>query len=415
MGPEDTGYLSAQTAGYAGVYGMRLRSIALIAASVTLSVYSASFAIDFSVYYPIANHVLTGDGTPYGEASGLPWPMWYRYPPLFLFLVFPFVLGPFRVGAFLFTLPKCWVLYSFVKQAIQRLESQPNWWIVALLAGPYIVMEFRYANAQFYVFALTAAALFLSSERPARAGVLLGTAVAIKIWPLFFVPYLAALRRWRAAGFAVATAIGLTLLPALYFGWSEHLALLAEWYEQESTIAATAGTIWFPSQSLFGVLTRYLTEIAYSSMPDSGYWNVNIAAISAETVRMVWMAIAVLGYGGLLLTASKRRIEELRLHAIAFCVVVLLQPFSQKQSALVVLVLPALVAGIVVANSWKTWPARLVVCAATLSVLQPIFASGQWQRTFQLLGVDALIVSLVLVGLILHKTSAQDSAPATSR
>ena len=374
---------------------MRLRLIALTSVALAVSYYASTFAIDFSVYYPIAKFMLPKGGPLYGEEVGLPWPMWYRYPPFFLFLVYPFSLPSFPTGAFLWTLPKCFVLYGLVRAQAARLGTLPNWWIVAAIAAPYVVMEFRYANVQFYVFALTAWALLLAVERPWRAAGILGVAIAIKIWPLFFVPYLAVRGQWRTAGGALCAAAALTLLPAAYLGWSANLELLAEWYAQESAIAATAGNIWFPSQSLFGVLTRYLSLINYSSMPDSGYWNLNVAALSAESVRVIWLGIALAGYLALLVAANRWRGALPQLHALAFCVLVLLQPFTQKQSALVVLILPALVAGCL--------PSRFTVAAAVLSIAQPVFATGYWQRTFQLLGLDALIVLLLLTGLALSR------------
>ena len=401
---------------------MRLRALILGFGAMALSLYAAAFAIDFSVYYPIANYVIADGGQPYGEASGLPWPMWFRYPPFFLFLVFPFTLVSFPVAAFLFTLPKCWVLYELVQRIRPKLSARPNWWIVVALAAPYVVLEFRYANVQFYVFALVVWALLAAVERPRWAAALLGTAIAIKIWPLFFVPYLAAQQRWRTAASALATALVLTMLPALYFGWSEHLQLLRDWYAQESSIAATAGTIWFPSQSLFGVLTRYFTAINYAAMPDPGYWNINLLSLSPELVRVVWVALTVVAYLALLAAAYRRnKGNGLHLHAIAFCLLVLLQPFSQKQSALVVLLLPGLVAGSLTTRAWQTWSARLIVTAAVISVLQPMFATGQWQRTFQLFGADALVVLLLLSGLLLHarpkyiRTANESSAAPESR
>lgn len=372
--------------------------------ALAVSLYAAAFAIDYSVYYAVAKFLLPKGGPLYG-AAGLPWPMWYRYPPLFLFFVFPLTLLPFRVGAFVWTLGKCAVLYGLAGRVLRELPSSPNWVLVCALALPYLVLEFRYANAQFFVFALTVWALMRVERFPRRAAFVLGLATAIKVWPLFFVPYWAARGRVAAAFGAVASAALLTLLPALYFGWDVHLSLLSEWYSQEASIASEAGSIWFPSQSLLGVLTRYLTEIDYSSMPDSNYWNVNFASFGAGSVWVLWLAVGAAGYAMLMLVANRWHGSALRMDAIAFCALVLLQPFAQKQSSLVVLVLPALVAGCLPARTRKTRAGWVIATAAVISGMQPLFASGDWQRSFQLVGVDTLIVLLLLAGMALSMRS----------
>ena len=53
-------------------------------------------AIDFGVYWHAAHVAFIDHLLPYGEESLLVWPMWYRYPPLFLFGVAPFLLLPLK-------------------------------------------------------------------------------------------------------------------------------------------------------------------------------------------------------------------------------------------------------------------------------------------------------------------------------
>src|SRR6516225_5079318 len=123
--------------------------------------------MDFRVYYYGARGVFDGTRPVYGQTSGLGWPMHYRYPPLFLLLFAPLTLLPLGWGAAIWVVLKIAVLIWLV-QAITRASPyafrplSDN--VIAVLPcilfiAPYIVEEFRYGNAQFFVFALTAASL----------------------------------------------------------------------------------------------------------------------------------------------------------------------------------------------------------------------------------------------------------------
>lgn len=147
-----------------------------------------------------------------------------------------------------------------------------------MLSGPYLVQEFRYGNAQFFIFALVAASLLWLRMRPTAAAFALGLAASLKIWPLFFFPYLGVRRQWRVLLWTLVFAVVLTLLPAAYFGWRGNATLLRQWASQEFQTQLGAAEVWFPSQSLRGVLMRYLVEIDYAKLPDPNYHNVNLLA-----------------------------------------------------------------------------------------------------------------------------------------
>src|SRR5438105_2667735 len=143
-----------------------------------------------------------------------------------------------------------------------------------LPALPYLVVEFHYGNVQFFIFALVAAALLCLDEWPVLAAFALALAISVKVWPLFFVPYLMVRRRLAVASLALAFSAGLTLLPASYFGWHTNASLLHQWANQELAIATTAGepvVIEFPSQSLHSMLMRFLVSLNYARLTDSNY------------------------------------------------------------------------------------------------------------------------------------------------
>jgi hypothetical protein len=227
----------------------------------------------------------------YGEKSGMGWPMHYRYPPLFLFLAAPFIVFSLPWAAGIFTALKCGAFFLLIRALWKRLGPSPGavaWLVPLLLAGPYVVEDLRYGNAQGFIFALTGAALLLVTSAPLLAAFALALAISIKAWPLFFIPYLAARRQWKVAGWTLALTGGLLLLPSLYFGLGSNLDLLAQWARQEFSTQTGSAEIWFPSQSLRGVLMRYLTVIDYTQVPDSNYPLIHVAELDPDVVRVLW-------------------------------------------------------------------------------------------------------------------------------
>lgn len=364
-----------------------------------LSYWASRFALDYGVYWDASKVVLQHGGVPYGEDSGLSWPMWYRYPPLLLLLFAPLTLLPLQAGAFLWALGKCMAVVELVRSLAERLSGvwEVELWLpAAAVAVPYWAMELRYGNAQFYVFALTATALLWAHSKPRLAGVLLGSAIAIKVWPLFFVPLLFLKSARRTVAVSLVVAVVLTMAPAVVFGWSTNLEWLGDWYEQESSISADAGAIWFPSQSFYGVARRHLSVIDYSVMPDTNYRNIHWAELSPETVRWIWLAAASIACLALFAGAWRSgKGRDLEWAALAFCALVLFEPFSQKQIALTVLTWPAVVAS----SRARGW-ARVSFLAAAFIAVYQLLLPGDMQRLLQVVGLDAAVVVLLALSLI---------------
>src|SRR5262249_13775201 len=160
-------------------------------------------------------------------------------------------------------------------------------------------------------------------------------------------------------GWTLAFTVVLMLLPAWYFGIGGNAYLLKEWALQEFTTQTGQAEIWFPSQSLRGVLMRYFTVIDYSQVPDSNYPLVHVATMAPIFIRAVWLGLVASLYAGLLAIAASRKTALFGvIEALAFTALILLEPFSQKYT-LVVLLWPAIVAGRLAVKS----PARGVLWA----------------------------------------------------
>lgn len=344
--------------------------------------------MDFRVYHYGARGVFDGTRPVYGPTSGMGWPMHYRYPPLFLLVFAPLAWLPLGLGSAVWVVLKAVVLVLLVRAITSRLSlgGTPGGWLLpTLLAGPYVVEEFRYGNAQFFVFALAAVGLLDVRKRPMLSAASLALSISLKVWPLFFVPYLAVRRDWKVVSWTLVVTAILTMLPSLYFGFGGNLHLLAQWFGQEFSTQLGESEIWFPNQSLRGVLMRYLTVIDYSQVPDSNYPLVHIAALDPAIVRAAWLGLAMAAYAGLLVIARRGEQSEGWIeHGLTFCMIGLLEPFTQKY-ALVVLLWPAIVAGML-----ATQPSlrNLIYAAVAAVIFQPLIPGAATQRLLQVLGFD---------------------------
>jgi len=400
--------------------GIQRRTWWIIAIVVVIAagfaIYAATRPLDFRVYHYGARGFFDGTRPMYGPSSGIGWPMHYRYPPLFLMLFAPFAALPLQVSAALWVILKVIVLAALGRALIRRLrlEHQPAAWLVAAcIAGPYVIEEFRYGNAQFFVFALTATALLIITARPILAAMLLALAVSLKVWPLFFLPYLFVRGQRKAVAWVLLGVLVLTLLPAGFLGFGENLRLLGEWGRQEFFTQLGAEELWLPNQSLRGILMRYLTRLDYTKVSDTKYPLVHVVETDPEVVRFLWLGLAGLAYAGLLALAACRKgsCDEVD-HGIAFCALGLLAPITLK-FALVMLIWPAMIAGMLaVRESTPAWIRRWICALCALALLQPLIPGAAAQRLAHALGMDFVITVLLVLPLVfLRRPAATSSSP----
>jgi len=371
-----------------------------------LSYLAASRPVDFPVYHYGTRHMLAGSGPLYGPQSGIGWPQIYRYPPLFLVLFIPFALLPLRLAAILWAALKFGVLGLLARALFFRLRTRSlGLQLLSLVPVlPYLAVELHYGNAQFFVFALVAAALLFLDERPTLAAVALALAISVKVWPLFFVPYLMARKRVRLAGIALMFTAGFTLVPAGYFGWHENASLLHQWADQEFGVAMTAGEpaiVGFPSQSMHSILMRFLGSVDYANLTDANYPKLNLATLDPRLLEFLWFILAAAGYAGLLALARREHSDDLTTHSIAFCALLLLQPFTQIGD-LVILLWPIAIAVAALRDqaALPAWGRAALYLALSLMVLKPLVPTREMQRFLQVAGVDFAALSLLTAGLI---------------
>lgn len=176
------------------------------------------------------------------------------------------LLAPFAVVAHfdLSVARACWFLFNFaglVFGARAWSEAlglrQTAWWLV-LAAGCAVAFplyrEFQAQNMTLLIFWLSGlAAANLVNGHETRAGVAVGLAAAVKLFPGLLIIYFLARARWVAALAAMATAAVISVLPVFRFGPTGFIEVLREWIR---TRAAGDWPIWNQNQSLSAAIWR---------------------------------------------------------------------------------------------------------------------------------------------------------------
>ncbi|WFE30789.1 glycosyltransferase 87 family protein [Solwaraspora sp. WMMD791] len=210
--------------------------------------------------------------------------LYFTYPPFTALLLRPFAaVGPgvaatvFTVGTLLAVV----VTTVWLVTPIAHRRGLPRWWLAGLAVPLVVLIEptretiFLGQINMLLVVLILADLLFAVPQRSRWAGVGIGLATAIKLFPGIFIVYLLITRRWRAALVSCVAAAGATLLSAA--------VLPAEswrfWTQELWSTDRVGRSDYTGNQSLQGLLGRLVA-------PD-------------EPSRLVWLALVavVAGYG----------------------------------------------------------------------------------------------------------------------
>lgn len=145
----------------------------------------------------------------------------------------------------------------------------------------------------------------------------------------------------------------------------------------------------------------------YSKLNDSNYPRVNLGSFDPHMVELLWIGLAAAGYIGLLWLARRSAAEELVMHGIAFCALMMLQPFTQMGD-LVMLVWPIAVgmAALRARAELPGWAHAALIAAMGVMLFKPLVPGRSAQRLLQVIGADFVAASLlaaVLLRLCLRK------------
>lgn len=177
------------------------------------------------------------------------------WPPGALALIAPFALVA-RASEWL---AKALFAFAGVVCLVWALARAPagRWAVTALallaVCKP-LQTDFETLNLNVMLLALVIGAWRdLEAGRDGRAGLWLGIATALKLFPALLAAYAAYRGRWRSAAWAAGVAAALTLLPLAPRGWSGARETLGEWVTL--TRNGTAG-LRGHSQSLLALVER---------------------------------------------------------------------------------------------------------------------------------------------------------------
>ncbi|MFI5933234.1 glycosyltransferase 87 family protein [Actinoplanes sp. NPDC051494] len=196
--------------------------LTLTAAGVLVWSAIHHFYFDSTVYSGAVRYWFRDGGMVYDYLlSGSPYG--FTYPPFAALVMAPMAYLPvwavITLASIATVLVTVLVTWWLVAPLIRRHGWQP-WYALALASCFALIFEpvretFGFGQVNMLLLALVAADVLFGVSRGRRwAGVGIGLATAIKLTPGVFILYLLVIRRWRAAGTAIATSAAATLLAA---------------------------------------------------------------------------------------------------------------------------------------------------------------------------------------------------------
>ncbi len=296
---------------------------------------------DFRGYLEVGELVLRGADI-YAESR----PDVNTWPPLFAVVCVPFALLA-RLSVYLAR--AVWLginvacivaLFRLAVFLVYRrpltLRPSPDGVALASLAvlGPLVLSaRFLLGNLdrlQINMVILTACLLacaWLVRGRAAAGGALIGIAAAVKVLPIFFLPYFAWKRWWRALGAALIAGGLASLAPILVFGTERFVAYVRYW------IALSAGSwpVRKGNQSVYAMVDRLYTHDAVIWSPAHKRLTASNDPAVAAVVYGLLVAVALV-FAWVMRRGDRRpdRPEATVELAVVLCLAVLFSPLAWK-------------------------------------------------------------------------------------
>jgi hypothetical protein len=205
----------------------------------------------------------------------------YPNPPVMGVILRPFMELPPVAGAVAWLLFKAGLTVFSIYWAVRLVHGDgppvpdPAVALALLLALHPILGDLAHGNVNLFIGFLVFAFLDLFRRRcDVAAGLVLALAVACKVTPALFLPYLAWKRAWRTlAAVGLGLGLWLAIVPGAVLGWEHNLDLLHSWFDEMVRPFAIEGKVTseHANQSLPGVTVRLLTsEPSFLTYGDDG-------------------------------------------------------------------------------------------------------------------------------------------------
>jgi alpha-1,2-mannosyltransferase len=229
------------------------------------------------------------------RASGVENPNYYLYPPLFALAVLPLAWLSYPAAFSLWLLANVaflaaslWLLLGG-RQRVNLLGLSA----CVLLAGAFYPVwhHLKIGQSSLLLLLLLSATLaLLRRGKDLPAGLLLSGAILLKLTPAILILLLVVRRRWRAVWGAIGGVVGLSALSAILTGWQAQVT-----YFTRMVPLLSAGTAFYPNQSLNGFITRVLGAGAYRLADLSAeLWVPRIGATIAAVALLAVTALFLL-------------------------------------------------------------------------------------------------------------------------
>lgn len=237
---------------------------------------------DLKIYMATMDWWVTGNPLyDYAQPDQLQGELRFTYPPFGALLLSPFALLQLGVTAMIFTVLTVLAVVVTTRWLVDPVIARhhlPRIFTLTVAALLVLAMESTRETISFgqinmlLVVLILADLLFAVPQDRRWAGVGVGLATALKLYPGIFIVYLLAGRRWRAAAVASATAAGATLLAGA-------LLPLESWRYWTHELWATdrvGRTDYTGNQSLLGLIHR----LTVPQEPDQLLWLALVAGVA---------------------------------------------------------------------------------------------------------------------------------------
>lgn len=378
---------------------------------------------DWSVYYRAGQSLLVGQ-SPYSMEFG-PY-LTFKNAPIVAMAIAPLAMLPPVLARCLWCLADValvgLIVYLSIRIVVGEGRIRDKTWLVALgavgLTIRYIMNQIHAGStATLWVALILGAFYLMQRQRMFASGGVLAAAVAWKLVPLCFVPYLLFQKRpWSAfAGLGITTAF-MVFGPAVLLGWSGNFDVHAEWPRHLSS-SEIPHQVWrVQNQSVYAQLSRLLAPSEHGCQ---------IANWPREQIRLLWLAIscatAAALYGGFWMAGrkSKREIHPGIHLALLLIFMTIFNPLAWRYNFVAMLFPYFLVLyGIAEGGPYRRLRIGLLIAGWILSSLpsggpwpiEALHAAGDRLWGTVLLGIAVLLTTPVLSRLKSAAHSERDSS-----
>ncbi|MFC4021467.1 glycosyltransferase 87 family protein [Micromonospora sp. GCM10011542] len=215
--------------------------------------------------------------------------LYFTYPPFSALLLWPFALIKLGATVAIFTvltLLAVVVTTRWLLTPVLARHDLPRGFTLTVAVLLVLAVEstretITFGQINMLLVVLILADLLFAVPRARRwAGVGIGLATALKLFPGIFIVYLLATRRWRAAAMASATAAAATLLAAAVAPGDSWRFWTRELWDNDRV----GRTDYTGNQSLFGLLSRFTVP----EKPDRLLWLLVVAVVAGYGL---WRAV----------------------------------------------------------------------------------------------------------------------------